>query len=422
MPSLPLKKRRAERQAGAAPLKPKLVLLGLGKTALPQTEPTVEELESALQQAQEQTGAAGAAIALGAGADLYCRASRGAAPPVNTRLDPESGLTGLCFRSGELLLCNNTEEDSRVDAEACRALGVRSVLVVPVRAEGITRGVLELLSAQAAAFDDVQVAAVKKIASGLLGRELGAAQEPTPVPEPRPRVETRLKAESHSPWSRTAIAAALIAAGVMGYDGKLKHAPRAPHPKPAIASSVAAPAAHVSIATADVARTEARIQGGFSSANLGATRARASGGDGNAAYELAEHYADGAGVQRDYEQAMTWFRQAAEKGNASAEWKLGLGYLKGVGVPEDDSQAAEWFRRAANQGHMGAQLALSELYFSGRGVPRDYVRAYTWGMIAAQTTNENTDSLQAIAAHLTPDELADAQHRVELWWQHRSSR
>jgi hypothetical protein len=417
-------------RAGDVPLKPKLVLLDLAKAQPPEVVIHPEELELALEEARQRTGATGAAIALRTQAELYCCGSSGAAPPVGTRLDPETGLTGMCFRSGEALLCADTAEDLRVDAEACRALEVRSVLVVPLYSSGSACGVLELLSPHPAAFTESHIAAAREIADRLMRAE----PQPRVAQEETGRDEQlsifladrlRQPQERHSPWSRTAIAAALIAAGVMGYGGRLRHSQsvltaHAGATKTVGGPSDVVPPARVSIADDDINHTERRIQGSFSKSQLSAVRARVAAGDSSAAYDLAERYADGAGVPRDYRQAMIWFANAASKGNVSAQWKLGLGYLKGVGVSQDQNKAAEWLRRAANQGHIGAQLALSELYFSGVGVERDYVRAYTWATIAAQTTNENIQSMESIAERMTPEQLAEAKHRVTAWWQHRA--
>lgn len=435
MPSLPLRKgvHKIGRLTQDVPLKPKLVVLGLGKAQPPETHPAQFELDSALRQAVEQTGASGAAIALGIRADLYCRATLGIAPPVGTHLDPESGLTGLCFRTGKVLLCRDTEQDSRVDAGACRALNVRSVLVIPLRKEDASCGILELFSAVPETFNESNVKTVGVIADRLLGNEprprvaQAKSDEGSGEKVRSPRTEPRFAHQNHSPWSRTAIAAALISAGVMGYAAKLRRieahpAERVKAIKPAdvVPQFTPAPATPVSIAASDLAHTEARIQGNFSSSDLNALQVRASTGNPRAAYDLGERYADGAGVEQDYEQAMNWFAQAADKGDASAQWKLGLGYLKGIGVLQDDNKAAEWFIRAANQAHIGAQMALSELYFNGSGVPRDYVRAYTWATIAAQTTNQENNLLDEIADQMTSEQLTEAQHRVAIWWQHRA--
>jgi len=222
------------------------------------------------------------------------------------------------------------------------------------------------------------------------------------------------------------MAAALVALSVIGYNGKLRNfeadrlakngSPRVPTRK-----MLPAPARQVllSITEDDVAHTQARIRGSFSSADLDTVHARASAGDARAAYDLGERYADGAGVEQDFHQAMSWFAKAADQGEVSAQWKLALGYLKGIGVRQDDVRAAAWLLRAANHGHIGAQIALSELYFDGRGVPQDCVRAYAWATIAAQTTSGGKEYLRAMAAQMTPDELKEAKLRVRAWWEHR---
>lgn len=431
VPTLPLKKRafKSGRQAAKVRLKPKLVLLGLTREPPPQIQVAPEKLDSALLRVLELTRAAGAAIALGSGADLRCRASRGLAPPAGSRLDPEAGLAGLCFRTGEPLLCRDTEQDTRVDAAACRSLCVRSVLVIPLDQNGERRGILELFSPQPRTFTPEHMEAVNAWMQGLLETQAGP---PVPldgsaedVPKSEGRTTAGLATEKHSPWSRTALAAALITAGVLGYGGSLRRLKTRPETSRKLtlagqSGMQAAAAQPEGIRGATAAPTEARIQKNSFGASLQGLQQRAAAGDINAAYDLGEHYADGAVVERDDQQAMRWFTIAAQKGNASAQWKVGVGYLRGAGVRQDDAKAAEWFRRAANQAHIGAQMALSQLYFSGRGVPRDYVRAYTWGTIAAQTTNENNQALKEMQARMTPEQLADARHRVSLWWQHRA--
>jgi TPR repeat protein len=45
-------------------------------------------------------------------------------------------------------------------------------------------------------------------------------------------------------------------------------------------------------------------------------------------------------------------------------------YMIGEGVRQDDQEAVKWFRRAAEQGDAHAQFRLGEHYDSGRGVPQ----------------------------------------------------
>ena len=60
----------------------------------------------------------------------------------------------------------------------------------------------------------------------------------------------------------------------------------------------------------------------------------------------------------DYETAFREWLPLAEAGNATAQYNLGLLYDKGQGVPQDDQEALRWWRKAAEQGLAKAQAAL----------------------------------------------------------------
>ena len=68
-----------------------------------------------------------------------------------------------------------------------------------------------------------------------------------------------------------------------------------------------------------------------------------------------------AGVQADRDQAVYWFKQAAERGNATAASNLGYIYANGIGVMADAAEAIAWYRRAVNLGHVESQDALRAL-------------------------------------------------------------
>ena len=59
----------------------------------------------------------------------------------------------------------------------------------------------------------------------------------------------------------------------------------------------------------------------------------------------------------DYETAFREWLPLAEAGNATAQYNLGLLYDKGQGVPQDDQEALRWWRKAAEQGLAEAQAA-----------------------------------------------------------------
>ena len=118
------------------------------------------------ERAQALTGATGSAIALRHGDDIICRARTGrTAPDLGARLQTDSGISAECVRTGEVVLCNDAERNPRVDLASCHRLGVRSILVAPLRHFRRTLGVFEVLSAAPYAFDGRDVATMQLLSS-----------------------------------------------------------------------------------------------------------------------------------------------------------------------------------------------------------------------------------------------------------------
>ena len=128
------------------------------------------ELEAVLQllveRAQYITGATGTALALPQGDEMVCRASAGrCAPAVGARLQVRSGLTGESISRRQLLRCDNAEADPRVNLEACRTLGIASIVVLPLlRRNGEVRGLFELFSDHPYAFEERDLIALERMA------------------------------------------------------------------------------------------------------------------------------------------------------------------------------------------------------------------------------------------------------------------
>lgn len=111
-------------------------------------------LNQIVEQACLATGATGAAIALTRDGEMVCRATTGrTAPDLGVRLD-NAGFSAECLRIGTLQRCDDTETDPRVDAGACRLLGVRSILVVPLWYWGEFMGIFEIFSPRPNAFGE----------------------------------------------------------------------------------------------------------------------------------------------------------------------------------------------------------------------------------------------------------------------------
>jgi putative methionine-R-sulfoxide reductase with GAF domain len=159
-----------------------------GSRALEETE-----LDSALQllveRAQYITGATGTALALPQGEEMVCRASAGAsAPAVGARLQVRSGLTGESIARRQLLRCDNAEADPRVNLEACRALGIASIVVLPLlRRNGEVRGLFELFSDHPYAFEERDLIALERMADLTLTALDLAERRQTSAPAPTAR-------------------------------------------------------------------------------------------------------------------------------------------------------------------------------------------------------------------------------------------
>ena len=118
------------------------------------------------ERAQHLTGATGAAIALRAGDEIVCRARAGrTAPDLGVRLQTDAGISAEAVRTGEVMLCHDAERHPRVDLASCRRLGVRSILVSPLRYYRRTLGVFEVLSSSPSAFDERDVATMQLLSS-----------------------------------------------------------------------------------------------------------------------------------------------------------------------------------------------------------------------------------------------------------------
>jgi len=131
------------------------------------------------------TSADGAMVALRAGERIVCRASVGAAPPPGAPLPQDAGLAGECIRKGAVVWCVDTQEDARVNREACQRLNLRSTVLAPVLRDGLVHAVLEVFSSRPRAFDRSDIMAVTRMAeilAGTLAKQEAAARTTGEMP------------------------------------------------------------------------------------------------------------------------------------------------------------------------------------------------------------------------------------------------
>ena len=108
-------------------------------------------------------------------------------------------------------------------------------------------------------------------------------------------------------------------------------------------------------------------------------------GDVAAMRNIGHLYRWGQGVEKDINQAIHWYRMAAEKGFSRAQANLAAIYLQGdEGVPVNYEEAHKWFAAAAVQNLAVAQYNLGLMYELGLGVEKSEARALGWYNLAAK--------------------------------------
>ncbi|HVS67563.1 MAG TPA: sensor domain-containing diguanylate cyclase [Mycobacteriales bacterium] len=114
---------------------------------------------------QELTGAAGTVVEIVQGDDMVYAAATGIAEPhLGTRLRREGSLSGLCVEAGTPLICEDSETDERVDRDACRRIGLRSMAVVPLMDGDRCQGVLKVMDAEPGRFVPEDTVALQAMA------------------------------------------------------------------------------------------------------------------------------------------------------------------------------------------------------------------------------------------------------------------
>jgi putative methionine-R-sulfoxide reductase with GAF domain len=345
-------------------------------TALAAVQREVEaqgaNLDSALQLIAERsrtfTMAEGSAIAIADGRDMLCRASAGDAPPVGAKLEIGSGFSGYCARSGYLQRCDDAETDSRVDKEGCRALGIRSIIAVPIRLGESVVGLLEVFSSRPHAFNERHGTILQRLADTILAavnrsarlrgvqrkaaapQNNGNAEAPSFVPSFGTSQSFPFRPSIEPPERKSTLSfpvhhlILLVIAAI----------------------SIAAVLTYLLVPTVvDKFRHPKRIEA--------APPAQA-----EAAPEIKPVISVPASPPLNLDEV----RKRAELGDPYEQVALATRYATGQDVPQDYSMAVRWFTRAAEQGHVGAQDALGTYYWVGRGVPKDVTRAYFWSILA----------------------------------------
>ena len=104
-----------------------------------------------------------------------------------------------------------------------------------------------------------------------------------------------------------------------------------------------------------------------------------------------------------YQDAVVWFRKAAEHGQVDAQFALGKMYLEGKGVARDAVQAALWLEKAAEQWDLIAMFMLAKM-----NLDRDPAKAYMYGyLLEIARKADAAPPTGGLVESMTPVQVAD---------------
>lgn len=122
-------------------------------------------MDLVVQRTLSLVNADGAVVELAEGEDMVYRAAAGMARgSLGLRLQRGSSLSGLCVTQGRALHCDDALADPRTDRAACQRLGIRALVVVPLRHGDETVGVLKAMSSQVGRFEPRDIALLEMLA------------------------------------------------------------------------------------------------------------------------------------------------------------------------------------------------------------------------------------------------------------------
>ncbi|MDR2301084.1 MAG: sel1 repeat family protein [Deltaproteobacteria bacterium] len=131
----------------------------------------------------------------------------------------------------------------------------------------------------------------------------------------------------------------------------------------------------------------------------------------------------------DLEMARGCFERSARMGYAPAQRLLGVMYLEGAGIEKNLEQARKWLTMASDRGDTMASFRLAQLYAAALGVEKDWSKAYALlslrGMAAIPEAMELKRRLKTEIVRLYPNlstALENEENKVRRSLTHRQRR
>lgn len=347
------------------------------------------------ERAHNLTGASGAALAFLTDHEMLCRARFGEpAPPLGSSVEIKRGLSGECVRSGLPVSCEDIANDARVDPEVGRALGIGSLIAVPLVSDFRVVGLLEVFSPHPRAFTKTHEAMLERLVELIPSAHHRTIDcEAVQLENPGEKDRAPVRAVPRLPVRETSLA-----------EPALDPRAETSNPPPRLVYR-----ALLGLVTVVVATVLGYVVGPIVGKHWLLSPQAAQ----RTSAEVVQAASAAAG-QHPQPMPLAELRRLANQGDADAEWQMGIRCH--ADNPPDDAQALQWFERAADQGYVAAEATLGAYYWAGRGVPSDLSKAYMWSAIAFAGGDQNSKiRLEGLASQMTRAQISAARQQAELW-------
>lgn len=108
--------------------------------------------------------------------------------------------------------------------------------------------------------------------------------------------------------------------------------------------------------------------------------------------------------------------EKAKAGDADAEFELATAFFEGREIAKDESQGMVLLERAARSGLTQAEFQMGERTYGDGNNAEKYIEAFLWYALAQRSGAEQADTkIRELEARMTPDQLSEAQKRLENW-------
>lgn len=120
--------------------------------------------------------------------------------------------------------------------------------------------------------------------------------------------------------------------------------------------------------------------------------------------ELASRYLHGQGTDKNLDQALDLYLEAARSNQQAAQFAAGF-LLEEKKRISGYEEALYWYKKAAEKGDPRAQYRLGALYFRGTHIARDLALSYGWTRLAAEQELPSAKAaLEYLEANISPQE------------------